>query len=604
MHNSLKDKVLDAVDIVELIGERISLTRKGKDFVGLCPFHADHRPSLSVSPTKQIFKCWSCGAGGDAIKFVQMQQRVEFREALAILARRAGIELQSAGAALREELRRALAWARTHFQRTLRQPAGRTALDYARSRGISEESIERFELGCAADSWDDLLTAGTRAGLSREVLQQAGLVAANEAGRTYDRFRGRLIFPICDPLGRPIAFGGRALGDDPAKYLNSPESPLFHKSRALYPLHLARPAIERSREVIVVEGYIDALLLHQFGFANVVATLGTALTDAHVKLLTPLADVICMCFDSDEAGLRAAERAVEIALRQRVEVRVVLMHAGEDPADCVIRTGADGFRARLQSAVAALEFKWRSTLAVFHGRGERGKREALESFLQFVGRATLSGGVGLLEQGLLVRKLSDLLALPAEAVYRLLAAARSAARPAAYAAAEDVHDRSDYEQALRGLPAGLVCAVEEAFGLVLQAPQRFTDLDHGLEAGAARCEVWRRLHNVLRTLAAERGSFSRSDVLAACDQPDLCELISRACTRTGSAVVTGELCRQVSERVAVEVEVLRQAELRNEVCGKDAQAGAEAFRRLLETSRRRAGLLAAEHCGDGLARPG
>ncbi len=434
MHNFLKERILESVDIVELVGERVALTRKGREYVGLCPFHDDHRPSLSVSPRKQIFKCWSCGAGGDVIKFVQLSHRVDFKEALRILAQRLGLELRrpdtdDRSAALREQIRRALTWARTHFQRNLRETAsGQRAAAYARDRGMSDATIARFDLGYAPDSWDDLLTHATRAGIPREVLQQSGLVATNENNRTYDRFRNRLIFPICDALGRCVAFGGRTLGDDPAKYLNSPETPLFSKSRILYGLDQARRAITAAREAVVVEGYTDAVLLSQAGVENVTATLGTALTDAHMKLLSQLSDRIAMCFDSDEAGLRAADRAVETALRHRVEVVVAVMEEEQDPADYVMRHGADAFKSLLQSAIGALEFRWSRTLEAYQQGGQQGQRDALEAFLRFVARVNYQGGMDpVLDQGRLISRLSDLLALPAGTVYEYLAKVRAAA---------------------------------------------------------------------------------------------------------------------------------------------------------------------------------
>ena len=231
MDNSLKDRVLEAVDIVEVIGERISLARKGREFVGLCPFHPDHKPSLSVNPNKRIFKCFSCGEGGDVIKFVQKLDRLDFRDALAQLAQRAGIEMTTGtadrhAAAQRAALQATVAWAQDHFRRNLYSaPAGEAARSYALQRGLNTQTLERYAIGLALDAWDDVLSAARRRGLRPEILQQAGLTATNERGRVYDRFRNRLIFPICDALGRPIAFGGRTLGDDPAKYLNSPETP-------------------------------------------------------------------------------------------------------------------------------------------------------------------------------------------------------------------------------------------------------------------------------------------------------------------------------------------------------------------------------------------
>ncbi|MFQ5805897.1 MAG: DNA primase [Phycisphaerae bacterium] len=591
----MKEKVLESVDIVDVVGERVSLTRKGREYVGLCPFHDDHRPSLSVSPQKQIFKCWSCGAGGDVIKFVQRLQRVEFREALGILARRAGIELRGASAddrsaAARERIRQALVWARSHFQRNLRETAkGERAAAYARSRGMTEATIDRFGLGYAADAWDDLLSHAARAGISRDVLQQAGLITTNEQGKAYDRFRHRLIFPICDTLGRCVAFGGRALGDDPAKYLNSPETPLFSKSRVLYGFDAARPAIVAAREAVVVEGYTDAVLLSQAGVANVVATLGTALSDAHVKLLSSLSGRIVMCFDSDQAGLRAADRAVETALRHRVEVLVAVMPDGQDPADFVIGQGVGAFKSLLQSAIGALEFNWNRTVQAYSEGGQQGQRDAVEAFLRFVARVTLAGGIDPLEQGLLVGRLGELLSLPAGTAYELLAKAKAAAAREPTPQTSTTSVQSAYDGSIRGLPVGLVSAIEELFGLALSAPEYFEELKEGLAAGVRPCDAWKRLYEILQGMAEERGSFIRSDVIQSCHDSALCELVSRATERVASRPVSPAACRTVSDRVLAELEAVRQATLRANLREKSAEEGAADYEALLAIAKRQRG---------------
>jgi DNA primase len=595
MHNSLKEKILESVDIVEVVGERVSLTRKGREYVGLCPFHDDHRPSLSVSPQKQIFKCWSCGAGGDVIKFVQLLQRVEFKEALAILARRAGIEMRGSSApdrsaAAREQIRRALVWARSHFQRNLRETtSGKRAAAYARGRGMTVATIERFGLGYAADAWDDLLSHATRVGIARDVLQQAGLVTTNEQGKTYDRFRDRLVFPICDALGRCVAFGGRALGNDPAKYLNSPETPLFSKSRTLYGLDLARPAIAATREVVVVEGYTDAVLLSQAGIENAVATLGTSLTDGHAKLLSPLSDRVFMCFDSDEAGLRAADRAVETALRHRLEVMVAVMPDGQDPADFVIGHGVNAFKSLLQSAMAALEFNWSRTVQAYRKRGRQGQRDAVDAFLRFIARVALAGGIDPLEQGLLVGRLGELLSLPGRSVYELLAKAKAAAARESSSGMPETSDQSAYDASTGTLPVGLVSAVEESFGLALLAPEYFGELNEVLAAGAHYCEPWQRLHGIIETLVRERGSYVKADVIKACDESTLCELVSRASERATSRSIDEEACRSVSDRVRSELEALRHADLRKRLLGRNAAEGAADYEALLAIAKRQRG---------------
>jgi DNA primase len=581
MDNSLKDKILDAIDIVQVIGERVALTRKGKDFLGLCPFHPDHHPSLSVSPSKRIYKCWSCAAGGDVISFVQRIERVSFREALAILAARAGIELRATpgdrqAAKTRDELLATVAWAREHFRRNLQSPAGGRAVEYVRSRGLKADTIERQGLGLALDSWDDVLRAAQRNGLRLELLNQTGLTASNEQGRTYDRFRNRLMFPITDPAGRPIAFGGRTLGDDPAKYLNSPETPLFSKSRVLYGLDLARRAIKAADAAIVVEGYMDAALLIQFGFENVVATLGTAMTDAHVKLLRHLAGTLYLCFDSDDAGLRAADRAAEVALRTQIDVRVIVLQGYKDPADCVVAAGAAAFAAQLKGAVDALEFKWSKALTAFGEGNSRSRRAATEEFVRFVASATLSGGIDPLQQNLLVGRVSDLLRVPAEEVFDLLLNERRALRQRPPDSSNASHASvSDYETNLRGLSPGLVTAMEAVFGLLLASASHWPAVDETMANGAARSETWQRLYRLLLDVHADMGEYSIGDVVARCEDSALCELVSRARARATIALPDTEAAFEAaSQRLASELEIQRASDLRDDLrrSGEDEAA--------------------------------
>jgi len=604
MNNSIKDKILASIDVVEIVGEHVSLTRKGREFVGLCPFHDDHRPSLSVSPQKQIFKCWSCGAGGDVIKFVQLSQRVDFKEALAILAKRAGIEPNNRprddqAAAMREQISRSLAWARTHFQRNLQQtPGGRQAAEYARGRGISDAMIERFALGFAADDWDDLLSHARRAGLDENVLGQAGLITTNENNKTYDRFRNRLIFPINDAMGRCVAFGGRTLGDDQAKYLNSPETALFSKSRVLYGLDLARKAITTSREAVVVEGYTDAVLLSQAGVQNVVATLGTALTDMHAKTLVRLADRIAMCFDGDEAGLRAADRAVETALRHRVEVVVVVMDDGQDPADFVMGRGVEAFKSILQSATGALEFRWCRTEEAFRSSGQRGQRDAVEAFLRFVAQVTLAGGLNdPIDHGQLVNRLAELLTISAGDVVALLVKNKAALSRESSGTIPEIAEMSIYDEAVRDIPPGMVSAAEELFGFALSSSEHFAVMEEALSAGAQQCDPWRRLDEILEELVEHRGQYTKADVIDHCNDAGLCELVDRAIRRIGASVVTAELCQAAAGRLLAELDLLRMKSLRGDLSGGDCGRGPcdkETFDALCEVARHRHDLLGAE----------
>lgn len=612
MDNSLKDKVLAAVDIVALVGERVGLIRRGKEYVGLCPFHPDHKPSLSVSPQKQIFKCWSCGVGGDVIRFVQQYDRVDFREALAALARRAGIDVRSSPAdrearRLRDEILAAVSWAGQHFRRNLEATAGgRRARQYALDRGLTPETIERHGLGFAAATWDDLLASAARTGLRAEVLQQAGLIATNDKGRTYDRFRNRLIFPIADALGRPIAFGGRALDDDPAKYLNSPETVLFSKSRVLYGLDSARRAIEDQAAAIVVEGYMDAVLLHQYGFPNVVATLGTALTDAHVKLLRPLSEKIYLCFDADQAGVRAADRAVEVALGGQVEVRVVVLKGGQDPADCVLTSGAAGFQSSLNQTVDALEFKWSQTLSTFDQGGRQARRAAIEEYLRFVAHATLSGGVDPLQQTLLADRLSGLLGVPTEAVFDLLASARRSIRQEPDSDKAESEGDSAYEARIRGLPSGLVTTFETVLGLLLIDANCWRWVDDTVAAAAAHSETWQRLYGVLLELREEVGEYSTGQVVERCDDSAVCELVGRVRSRVAGVAPAMEAFHAAQERLGSELRVLRMGGLREDLHQAAAQGADddEAFRALRNLARGRHAILPAERGGSMISSAG
>ena len=569
MHNPLRDKVLEAVDLVEVVSEHVSLQRRGKEFIGLCPFHPDHSPSLHVSPAKQIFKCFACGAGGDAIKFIQMREKLGYREALALLAQRAGISLQVSEAdraadASREQLRGVLSWARTHFQRNLATPRGAAAMDYALKRGLSRETIEKFGLGFAAAAWDDLLMAARRAGVAAELLKQTGLITANEAGKVYDRFRNRLIFPICDNLGRPVAFGGRALDDDPAKYLNSPETALFSKSRVLYGLDVARRAIAERREAVVVEGYMDAVLLHQFGFEHVVATLGTAMTDSHLKLLRGVADRIYLCFDSDQAGVRAADRAVEVSLVGGVEVRVVMLEGAKDPADLVVRSGGEAFRTALAKAVDALQFKWLQTVRTFGDGGLGSRRAAVESLIEFIASLSPNAGPGPLEQGRLVRRLSELLGLPVEAVYEKLAAGR---RRKVTGTADAASEDSPYAMAVRGLPAGLVTASEEALGLLVAESRCVPLINEDVAYAFSLCRPWDRLYAIIRELS-DGGAYSQTNVIERCQEIDVCDLVGRCSRCTAGIENREEAFLRVRDRIRLELDLLRSEEL-------DRKAGAE-----------------------------
>ena len=336
------------------------------------PLPCRENPVIHVSPSKQIFKCFGCGKGGSVFNFVMAKESVTFPEAVRLLAERAGIELKDrAGAEKsageRRQIRDVMEWAAGLFEKGLKNPkSGEPGREYLESRAITQETIDRFRIGFAPEGWDNLLRAAARDNVPLEMLEAAGLVVRREdASGYYDRFRGRVMFPILDALNRPIAFGGRALGDEQPKYLNSPETTLFHKSEALYGLPQARPAIEADRRAVVVEGYFDVVMPHQVGVTNVVATLGTALTNEHVRALKRYADEVVLVYDSDLAGQRAADRGMELFLAEDVRILIAVVPQGKDPYDFCRAEGADAMRALLAKAGDAFAYKWESVKREF-----------------------------------------------------------------------------------------------------------------------------------------------------------------------------------------------------------------------------------------------
>jgi len=335
-----RERVRDASDIVRVVGEHVTLKPKGREFVGLCPFHDDHTPSMNVVPRKQIFHCFSCGAGGDVFSFIQRYHRIPFPDALRYLAERSGIELTRPQTTAhgpehtRTDLLSASATAHSFFRTLLgHERHGRAGRDLIESRGISREMVDQFELGVCPDRPDGLLATLRSKGLDLGPYRTLGLVRQGACGER-DGFRNRLMFPIFDRSDRVIAFGARRLDEaDERKYLNSPESSLFKKSETLYALPQARRSIQRTGVAVVCEGYTDAIACHQAGLTNVVATLGTALTPGHAFLLRHLCRSIVLLFDGDEAGQRAADRAVEVLFAEDMDIRIATLSSITDAKD-------------------------------------------------------------------------------------------------------------------------------------------------------------------------------------------------------------------------------------------------------------------------------
>ena len=357
--NSFIEELLGRVDIVEIIERRVPLKKAGREFQACCPFHDEKTPSFTVSPQKQFYHCFGCGAHGSAIGFMMNYEGLEFVDAVEELARHAGLDVpreQSSKPRPSAGLYETLESAAVFYQDKLKESP--EAIDYLKRRGVSGEVARDFGIGFAPSGWDNLIKQlGTdEAKLAR--LRKTGMLSQGKSGE-YDKFRHRIMFPIHDRRGRAIAFGGRALDDDGPKYLNSPETELFHKGRELYGLYLARRSQAKLDRILVVEGYMDVVALAQFGFRNCVATLGTATTGDHAELLFRAADEVVYCFDGDRAGRKAAWRALESTLprlRDGRQARFLFLPDGEDPDSMVRKAGADGFSVLLDEAQPLSDF--------------------------------------------------------------------------------------------------------------------------------------------------------------------------------------------------------------------------------------------------------
>ena len=434
--DDIKERVRDATDIADLVASYITLRLQGKNLVGLCPWHDDSKPSFNVNPERQTFRCWVCDIAGDVYSFLMRMEKIEFREALEQLAERAGIDLPRGRGAVpvdeRKSLHKVLNWACDRFADHFRRaPDAEPARAYLRDRGLNLETIERFQLGYAPAAWDWLLRQAPAAGFSAELLARAGLaVERQERGGHYDRFRDRVMFPIRDPQGRCVAFGGRVLpgSTEGAKYINSPETPVFSKSSLLYGLDSSRDAMARTGRAVVVEGYTDCLAARQVGCNDVVAVLGTALGERHAKLLRRYADRLVLVLDGDEAGRRRADEVLDVLLAEPIDIRIARMPDGVDPCEFALQQGREAFEALVESAVDALDYRLEEAAAKVAGRGDDAALAAVESVLvalsRVSNRSTLAPSQQRLREDQVLGRLSRRFGLSREALLGRLSALR------------------------------------------------------------------------------------------------------------------------------------------------------------------------------------
>ena len=507
-------RVQEANDIVDVISEHVSLTKKGKEMVGLCPFHQDNRPSMNVSVVKQIFKCFACGAGGDVFKFVQMRENLSFPQAVERLADRAGIKVEAVKRRSRPEnkpaidpnrLGRVNAWAGKYFQETLAdKKKGKDARAYLADRGISDESIKKWQLGLGGGGEELLERARSRNG-SVELLAKAGFIV----GQNHGRFDNRLMFTITDVTGRVIGFGGRTLDGDSAKYINSPATALFDKSNSLYGLEQSRHEIVKSGVAIVVEGYTDVIMAHQFGCCNVVATLGTSFTEGHGRMLRRYAGKVVLLFDNDVAGIAAANRALDVCLSQRIDIRLASIPEGKDPCEYLLSAGKKGFEKLIEQSVDVFQFKWDRLKSSFASdESFAGRKAATEEFLETVAVSLRSGNLSAIDKGLIVNRLAKVVGMEAAEINAELSKrVRRGARAASYHVENQKAGRINFGDGL------LANAQREILEVLLNEPALFENVKGKVTVESFDVPILNQIACRLFEMLNDGGQVSISGVL-------------------------------------------------------------------------------------------
>ncbi len=528
LDHSQISRVQQANDIVDVISEHVKLTRKGREMVGLCPFHDDHKPSMNVNPDKQIFKCFACSVGGDVIKFVQMREGLTFMRAVERLAERAGIKLNivkrqpgqmpEADTADVEKVNR---WAMKFWRKNLLDAEiGAKCREYINGRKLSETTSEEYGFGFAQDRWDDFLSAARQRNIPDKLLLAAGLIVANDSGNYYDKFRNRLMIPIIDAAGRVVGFGGRTLGDDPAKYMNSPTSIIFDKSNCVYGLDKARHEIVSSGTVAVVEGYTDVIAVHQAGCKNVVATLGTSFTSGHAKLLRRYAKNIVLIFDSDVAGAAAAERALEICLAESIDLKVTAVPQGKDPCDFVLVAGGEAFKNLIDNATDVMQYRWDKLTEKF-GKSENltDRRAATEDFLRSVATAAKGGTLDAITFGLIVNRLSRILQIPADDIRRELSRRSGSGRQTVVNTIENAKVSSVEFESFGAK------AQAEIIEVLLNEPRLFESASKRIKADDFDAAIYRDAWRLIEQTLAENTEFSLAGILAGVESEELAALL-------------------------------------------------------------------------------
>ncbi|GAX60504.1 DNA primase [Candidatus Scalindua japonica] len=377
-----------SINIIDIVSDYIALKQAGKNHLGLCPFHHEKTPSFTVNEEKQIYKCFGCGEGGTIFNFLMKQESLTFPEAVNVLAEKANIRIDIIGKKEKHQGPNILFKANEHATRLfvdmlLKTKEGKRPRDYISSRSINDNSIRKFKLGYSPNRWDSILNLSKRWGIETELLEKAGLIIRKQ-DKCYDRFRNRLMFPIFDSQNRPVGFGARALDNSLPKYLNSPETPIFSKSKTLYGINLAKEPMRKNRKVLLMEGYTDVIIAHQHGIDWSIAVLGTALTREHVRMLKRYCDKAILVFDADTAGQKSSEKNLDVFIEEDFDVNIVLLPEGYDPYDYIVKNGKQKFLEQVEKAYDFFSFKTKLSEKKWDMSSISGRTSAIDDILSTV----------------------------------------------------------------------------------------------------------------------------------------------------------------------------------------------------------------------------
>jgi DNA primase len=526
-----EDKILDiknAADIVAVISEVVHLKKTGRNFVGLCPFHSEKTPSFTVSPEKQIFYCFGCGIGGNVFSFLMKKDGLAFPEAARLLARRYSIDIprkhltpdQKKRMGERESLVKINRQAMDYYHKMLlRSPSGKSAMTYLKKRGLSAEIIERFSLGYAPPGWNNIINFFSKSGVPLAKVERSGLILPKKGGRGYyDRFRDRIVFPIIDVNQTVIGFGGRVMNDSLPKYLNSPETPVYSKSRSLYGLYLAKDKSRATDCIYIVEGYLDLLTLHQHGIENAVATLGTALTVEHVRMLSRYVPRLILVYDSDEAGIRSARRCIDTFWQEHVDfsrgdvfreenadTQILVLPDGHDPDSYLREKGVESFQKAATQAPGIVSFLIEQSIAK-HGPSTEGKIRVVADL-----KAPLAAINDNVARSLYVKQLAERIGIEENIILQEIRAGAISKK------AKDTGKKADLAESEGSRLERQIIAMMLQFPAILPEIRKYDAIEYIDNP---------RLHSIATTILESRLSSDKQISELFIDKPDLEKLIS------------------------------------------------------------------------------